>query len=203
MDLFTYHYLKMIGRQMHRPTVSFLIPTYNAQPYLARCLQSIKDLDYPANKIEIIIADGGSSDNTLSIAKKYTDRIFNNKRRIAEFGKKLAFINSTGMFLVFLDSDNIIASKDWLTRLLEPFREPDVIGVESTYLIANDFTTINKYVALLVIADPLARMMATKPAEQIKKKNYTIKLFSKGSAVVSGANGFIWRRAILDNFQDL
>ncbi|MBU3956768.1 glycosyltransferase [Patescibacteria group bacterium] len=53
------------------PSISVLIPTLNAASVLGKCLKSIVEQDYPKNKIEIIIAHGGSTDKTLEIAKKY------------------------------------------------------------------------------------------------------------------------------------
>ena len=52
-------------------TVSFLIPTLNAASVLEPCLKAIVDQNYPKDKIEIVVADGGSTDKTLIIAKKY------------------------------------------------------------------------------------------------------------------------------------
>ena len=44
------------------PSISILIPTLNAASVLGKSLESISNQDYPRNKIEIIIADGGSTD---------------------------------------------------------------------------------------------------------------------------------------------
>ena len=61
------------------PTVSFIIPTLNAANVLEECLKPIVNQDYPKEKTEVIITDGGSSDTTLAIAKEYGCRIFNNR----------------------------------------------------------------------------------------------------------------------------
>jgi len=53
---------------MEYPKVSILIPTLNAESVLDECLRSIEMQDYPKDKIELIIADGGSKDKTLEIA---------------------------------------------------------------------------------------------------------------------------------------
>ena len=42
------------------PSVSIVIPTYNSAKVLGECLHSIVDQDYPKDKLEVIIADGGS-----------------------------------------------------------------------------------------------------------------------------------------------
>ena len=53
------------------PSVTFIIPVLNAAGILENCLQSIRRQDYPLEKIEIILADGGSTDGTPEIGKKY------------------------------------------------------------------------------------------------------------------------------------
>lgn len=60
------------------PTISILIPTLNAASVLEKCLRSITTQDYLKDKIEIIIADGGSTDKTLEIARKYGAKIYKN-----------------------------------------------------------------------------------------------------------------------------
>ena len=51
-----------------QPKITFSIPTYNTASDLPDCLNSIRSQDYPQDKIEIIIADGGSEDDTVEIA---------------------------------------------------------------------------------------------------------------------------------------
>lgn len=182
------------------PLVSFLIPTYNTGEYLEQCLKSIIKLEYPRNRIEIIIADGGSTDKTLAISKKYATCIIHNRMRIAEYGKKQAFDKSKGSIVVLLDADNVIASVDWLFRMLLPLKDKrGIIGVESNYLISSDFTSLNTYATLLVIVDPLARMLASRPFV-LYKKNYIVKRFKKKSSPVAGANGFLWRKSVIEKY---
>jgi glycosyltransferase involved in cell wall biosynthesis len=69
------------------PALSVVIPTYNSERTLRECLESIKNQDYPKNKIEIIIADGGSTDRTMEIARKYTNKNSQNLLRTGEAGK--------------------------------------------------------------------------------------------------------------------
>ena len=57
-------------------SISFIIPTYNASIHIETCLQSIRKQKYPQEKVEILILDGDSSDNTLSIVKKYGYEMF-------------------------------------------------------------------------------------------------------------------------------
>ncbi len=84
--------------------VSLAIPTFNSGKTLETTLLSIKKQTYP--NIEVIVADGGSIDNTLSIAKKYNAKICFAK----ELGRARyeAFKKSKGVFIFALDSDQFI-----------------------------------------------------------------------------------------------
>lgn len=155
-------------------------------------------LDYEHSKIEVLIADGGSTDKTIDIAKSYKVTILHNKHRIAEYGKKIAYDNSTGEVVIFLDADNIIGSKDWLKKLLVPLKDNSVIGVESDYLFAKDFSSLNTYANLLIIVDPLARLMASKPVQVKQGSSYIKMIYKAGSNPVSGANGFLWKRDVIE-----
>ena len=55
--------------------VSIIIPTKNNVDILEKCLGSVKNLDYPKDKYEVIVVDGHSTDNTVEIAQKYGCKI--------------------------------------------------------------------------------------------------------------------------------
>ncbi|MBZ9578240.1 glycosyltransferase [Patescibacteria group bacterium] len=55
-------------------SISILIPTLNSEKTLNECLESIAFQDYPSDKIEIIIADAGSIDKTLSIIDRFKEK---------------------------------------------------------------------------------------------------------------------------------
>ena len=84
------------------PLVSIIIPTYNSKRTLRHCLQSIKEQTY--KRIETIIVDSYSTDETVQIAKKFKAEIFyvNQERSAA---KNLGAKNAQGKYLLFLDSD--------------------------------------------------------------------------------------------------
>jgi glycosyltransferase involved in cell wall biosynthesis len=55
------------------PSISIIIPSYNQGEYLDECISSIINQEYP--NLELIICDGGSSDNSVSIIKKYSSKL--------------------------------------------------------------------------------------------------------------------------------
>jgi len=95
------------------PRVSIVIPAYNAQETIGQCLQSIKELNYPADKIETIVVDNGSTDSTFTIAEQYHVNILSEPDlHVGALRNKGAQIANCEA-LAFTDSDCLV-SKDWL-----------------------------------------------------------------------------------------
>lgn len=90
------------------PVISIIIPTLREEEFLERTLENFESLQIPH---ELIITDGGSTDTTLEIARRYTDKIvvWDQPRR-QTFGeaKNAGAALATGKFLVFIDSDVLI-----------------------------------------------------------------------------------------------
>ena len=73
------------------PLISVCIPVKNGGSRLGRCLQSLRDLDYPQDRLEIIIADGRSTDDTVEVAKAFGSRVLDNPGQIVASGRNVAF----------------------------------------------------------------------------------------------------------------
>ena len=108
--------------------ISIIIPTYNSENYIYKCLTSIKKQNII--KKEILIIDGGSKDNTIKIAKKFDCKIFKNKLRTGEAGKALGLLKSKYKNILFLDSDNEFPNNDCIKNILLPFKEKNIISAE-------------------------------------------------------------------------
>lgn len=93
--------------------ISVIIPMYNVEHYIEKCIGSVFNQDLDENDFEIIIIDDQSPDNSLAVAKELT-RYKSNVTIISQGNKGLGgarntgILNATGMYLLFLDSD------DWL-----------------------------------------------------------------------------------------
>jgi len=190
------------------PSISILIPTLNAASFLGKCFESINKQDYPRNKIEIIIADGGSTDKTLAIAKKYKARIYSNPLKTGEAGKAVACKKAKNELVALVDSDNYLPSKDWLRQMVAPFTDKEIIGSEPweyTYRRGDGF--IDRYCALMGMNDPLCYFLGnydrlnvlsgkwTGLSLEEKDKGGWIKITLKPPSIPTiGANGTILRR---------
>lgn len=105
------------------PTVSFVTPTFNSGWCIENYLKSIKKQDYPKEKIEVLFVDGGSTDNTLEIAKKYKIRVVRNKLILGDPGFAIGGEKARGDFMVFMGHDNELVQKNWIRLMLKPLLE--------------------------------------------------------------------------------
>jgi glycosyltransferase involved in cell wall biosynthesis len=193
------------------PTISVLIPTLNAARVLDKCLKSIASQDYPKNKIEIIVADGGSVDKTLAIAKKYGAKIYKNPLRTGEAGKAIALKHAKNELVALIDSDNLLPDKKWFQKMVVPFSDPEIIGSEPwayTYRRQDGFIT--RYCALLGVNDPLVYFIGNYDrrnflsgkwtglrVEQKDQGDWIKATLKPGALPTIGANGTLMRREIL------
>ena len=143
---------------MKKIVISFIIPTLNAQKVLGKCLTSIANQKYPKSNFEILIIDGGSTDKTISIAKKYNAKIFKNPLKTAEAGKAVGIHHASGEYICLIDSDNIFPDSNWLSKMLYPFTQNSkIIGTEPIkFTYRSKAGIIERYSALIGANDPYA-----------------------------------------------
>ncbi len=193
------------------PRISVLLPTLNAARVLDECLLSLVRQKYPRDKIEVIVADGGSTDATLEIAKKFGAKISSNPFKTGESGKALALKHALGDLILLLDSDNVLPSKWWLKKMIEPFADPEIIGSEPwKFVWRKSDTYINRYCALIGANDPycyfvgnydkysqLSGRWTGLKMEEKDLGNYLKVKIGGGILPTIGANGTLWRRGHL------
>ena len=91
------------------PLVSVVITTKNSASAIGECLKSITSQSYPKEKIEIIVVDNYSSDETVSIAQRFTDKIFfKGSERSAQ--RNFGVQKAQGKYILYLDSDMSLSS---------------------------------------------------------------------------------------------
>ena len=62
---------KYADKRAFRPTFSIVVPAHNESAIITQTLDCLMKLDYPANKLQIVIADDGSTDDTVKIVRAY------------------------------------------------------------------------------------------------------------------------------------
>lgn len=91
---------------MKQPLVTISIPTYNSEKFLERCLHAIKDQTY--KNIEVNIIDGGSKDNTLTVAKKFNVQKIKKYTYALLGARNEGVLLANGDYILLLDSDQIL-----------------------------------------------------------------------------------------------
>lgn len=98
-------------KDMGRPKVSIIIPIYNTERYLKRCIESV--IRQTLSEIEIILVDDGSPDNSPSICDDYVRkdpriRVIHQKNAGLGLSRNAGIEVATGEYVAFLDSDDYI-----------------------------------------------------------------------------------------------
>jgi cellulose synthase/poly-beta-1,6-N-acetylglucosamine synthase-like glycosyltransferase len=101
---------KQLGKHYQEPFVSIIIPTYNEENNIERCLESLRKMDY--SNYEVILSDGGSIDRTVELAEPYVDKLVaDNEVPEGWIGKNwgcyLGFQEAEGSVLLFTDADTV------------------------------------------------------------------------------------------------
>ena len=178
--------------------------------------------DYPHEDLEIVIADGGSADGTIRRLEQYQSEcdipihICKNPLKTAEAGKAVGVRKAVHEIVLLLDSDNIIPDPHWMTRMMAPFEEKEIIASEPIeYTYRKEDSTINRYCALIGMNDPLCMFTGnydrkcmitgkwtTVPREEIDRGDYLSIRFRADMIPTIGANGFFMKRKeLLENFE--
>jgi glycosyltransferase involved in cell wall biosynthesis len=103
--------------------ISIIIPIYNEEKYIEKCLDSIIESDYEKNKMEVLLVDGGSRDKTIEIIENYQKqylffKLLNNPKKIAPIAMNIGIKESKGEY-VFIISAHAQYPKNYLSSLVE------------------------------------------------------------------------------------
>ncbi|MBE9528142.1 MAG: glycosyltransferase family 2 protein [Proteobacteria bacterium] len=201
------------------PTVTVVIPTLNSAKTMKSCLESITAQEYPADKLDIVIADAGSTDSTIEIIEsvgaesKFPITVVPNPLKTGEAGKAAGLKSAKGAVIALIDSDNILFGSDWLKRMVEPFGDKRVVAsepIEYTYRKGDGYIT--RYCALIGMNDPLCLFLGNydrysaitglwteMPHKADDRGGYLAVEFDKERLPTIGANGFLIYRSVLES----
>ncbi len=135
------------------PLISVVIPAKNNEDLIGRCLASLRALDYPQDRLEIIVSDGLSADRTHEIALSYGARVVLDNRQSVVSGRNAAFRVARGEFIAISDADCTM-ERGWLKNSLKYFADPRVGGVGGPNLIPADETDFGKAVGVVFAYAP-------------------------------------------------
>jgi glycosyltransferase involved in cell wall biosynthesis len=109
------------------PRVSVIVPVYNGENTIEDCVQSIFDLSFPRDEVELLLIDNDSTDGTAAILDRFPDRakILSETTRGPSAARNRGLANATGDIIAFTDADCTV-HPDWLTHLIEPLADKAV-----------------------------------------------------------------------------
>lgn len=128
--------------------ISVVIATYNSGKTLSLVLESIRNQTVLRSDIEILIVDGGSTDKTRSIAKKYGCRIIDNPNIEPLYAKYLGYIHAKGRYIEYVDHDEVLMNAKSLQTRVDIFKNnPTVKAVTGCgYYSPSGYQVINSYI---------------------------------------------------------
>tara|TARA_B110000444_G_scaffold90697_1_gene85701 strand:- start:42199 stop:42864 length:666 start_codon:yes stop_codon:yes gene_type:complete len=123
------------------PKVSIIIPVYNQELFISRCIRSLLDQDFNVNQYELIVVNDASTDMTNEILKKFSEKlnIINNKKNIGlPASLNIGIKAAKGSYIVRVDSDDYVNNQflKILYLFLEENRNIDAIACDY-YLVDN------------------------------------------------------------------
>jgi glycosyltransferase involved in cell wall biosynthesis len=96
---------------MQRPLISVLMPTLDSERTIEMCLASIRRQTIGADAVEILVADGGSKDQTRAIARRFGATIMENARVLPEYGISVAMAAAKGPYAITMGSDEVLRNE--------------------------------------------------------------------------------------------
>lgn len=158
--------------------ISVIIPAYNAEKTIAKCLDSIVAQEY--KDLEVIVINDGSTDNTDSICSKYSRKYdfikyFNNDNYGVSYSRNFGVDVSTGDYITFVDSDDYLESNCY-SLIADTLKKNDVdflrynfkcvggkgfsnslYGLDNRVLLKNDIMELRKH--FLTSLEPIPNLV--------------------------------------------
>jgi len=160
------------------PKISLIFPTFNGSVGVERCLESVKKQVYPKNKVEIIVVDNGSTDNTIQIAKEYTDKVYTRKVMDGGYSNRATGMRlATGDFVyMILEQDMELRSKYFIQKMVKPLLDnPNIVASFTREYPKSDQPWVTRFISYNPVQlDPLFEFLAPSIDETIidRKEGY-------------------------------
>ena len=147
------------------PFVSIIIPCYNEKDYIKQCLDSVVAGDYPLDRMEVLVVDGGSTDQTRDILADYSSenpivRMVDNPHRLKPHALNIGIRNAKGDIVIRMDA-HALYDKHYVSRsvrYLDEYKADNVGGIRKT--ISANSSVLSRSIAAS-ISNPFAAGNAT------------------------------------------
>jgi cellulose synthase/poly-beta-1,6-N-acetylglucosamine synthase-like glycosyltransferase len=121
------------------PFVSIIIPMYNEEKTIRKCIESLLNQSYPSDKYEIIVVSDGCNDNSENIVRKIIEseekveiKLVRQENQGVATARNFGVKFSQWPILLFIDAD-CIADYRWIEEMIKPFLRYNVVGVQGAY----------------------------------------------------------------------
>jgi len=108
--------------------ISIIIPAYNEEKNLPKIIRSLRNEN--SKEVEIIVVDNNSTDNTLKVAKKLADKVYQCKEQGITYARNYGAKKARNNIIAFLDADSTIYP-DWINQINETFAKNKNLSVVS------------------------------------------------------------------------
>ena len=179
-------------KKLKKKKISIIIPIYNGEKTLNRCVNSILKQNFP--ELEILLINDTSKDNSIKICQTFKKKInnikfFNNKKNVGvSLSRNIGIKKAKGDFLIFLDSDDYLLKKslNWINKLIDKNNKKDL-------LISNKFISINMLKVFVY------HKLLNKKNLKIKSINRFIRLLNNEKNTYGNIYNYIINRNFLVN----
>ncbi len=138
----------------HWPRVSVIIPAHGRPAATRACVESLLALDYPTERLEIIVVDDASQPPLAPFLANLPVRLLRQEQNIGQSAaRNLAATTASGEVVAFIDND-CIAEAGWLKALL-PYLEDATIGIVGGRVLAPPPTGHGQVAAFEAVRSPL------------------------------------------------
>ena len=130
---------------MKKPKLTIVLPVFNAKKDLERFFPSLANQTFPKSDMEILVLDGGSTDGTIELARRYKTKVVHNPDKLAEpgiwFGCKLA----KAPLIMILASDIVFPSPDTIKTIVDVFQNKSVVAAYPKFTCGSGDTIYSQY----------------------------------------------------------
>ena len=139
--------IKLYENEEDYEGVTITVPAYNEGLNVKKTVESLLKLNYPKNKLFLILVDDGSTDNTWEVMQEYKDhpqiKIFTKENGGKFTAQNLGLENTTTPFMGCLDSDSEV-NPEALNRIMTYFADGEVMAVAPTIVSHNEGNIVQK-----------------------------------------------------------
>lgn len=113
--------------KLFKVNISVIIPTYNEERFLDKCLQAIENAFCQEDDYEVLVVDNNSIDKTQEIARKHGAKLIRNPDKKPATSRNVGARQARGTLLAFIDADCLI-DRNWFRYLKQHFEDLEVVA---------------------------------------------------------------------------